>query len=218
MFARSRRFTCSNDDSKEENDDSTEFIRVIGTEVYFCGEVSQETVLELNVALRKLQRDLIVKCADLGIEPPEITLYINSSGGCVFSGLSAMDHIRTMRIPVTTVVDGCCCSAATFMLLGGHNRLMKENSFVLIHQITNTFWGKFEEMKDDMETVSKLMEHIKNIYRRETKVTESKLKKFMKRDIYLNSEECIRYGIVNGFFPLVLKSVPEDENEDENDE
>lgn len=217
MSVKLRRFTCSSDDSKEENDDS-EFIKVVGNEVYFCGEVSQETVLELNVALRKLQRDLIIKCADLGIDPPEITLYINSSGGCVFSGLSAMDHIRTMRIPVTTVVDGCCCSAATFMLLGGHNRLMKENSFVLIHQITNTFWGKFEEMKDDMETVSKLMDHIKNIYRRETKITESKLKKFMKRDIYLNSEECIRYGIVSGFFPLVLKPVPEDENEDENDE
>jgi ATP-dependent protease ClpP protease subunit len=103
-----------------------------------------------------------------------------------------------MKIPVTTIVDGVCCSAATFILLGGKKRLMKENSFVLIHQLSNTFWGKFEELKDEMETVTKLMEHIKNLYRKNTTLSETKLKRLMKRDVYLDGDECIRYNIVEG--------------------
>lgn len=186
------------------------------------GEVCEASILELNVALRKLQMDLIVSCAKFGIDPPGITLFINSGGGCVFSGFSAMDHIRSMKVPVTTVVDGSCCSAATFILLGGKTRLMKPNSFVLIHQISNTFWGKFEEMKDEMHTITKLMEHIVAVYRTETNISERKLRKFMKRDMYLNSDECIQLGIVSGVFgapgPLALKPAPQDKDEEGDDE
>lgn len=224
MFARLKRFTYSNDDSKsvDEEDPESDFIRVVGTNVYFTGEVCQESIRDLNVALMKTQMRLMMTCASVGIDPPGINLFINSTGGCVFSGFSGMDHIRTMKLPVTTIVDGCCCSAATFLLLGGHKRLMKENSFVLIHQITNTFWGKFEELKDEMETTSRLMEHIMNVYRKETKISEKRLKKFMKRDVYMNSDECIRYGVVSGVFEgplsLALKSLPENEDEDGDDD
>lgn len=210
------------DENENENEEDQQFTRVVGNEVYFNGEICDESILELNVTLRKVQKDLITRFADLmPMCQPSIVLYINSTGGCVFSGLSGMDHIRSMKIPVTTVVDGCCCSAATFLLMGGHTRLMKENSFVLIHQLSNSFWGKYEEMKDEMDTISKLMSHVTNIYRKETNISERKLKKFMKRDVYLNSEECIRYGIVSGVFPnlLCLKSSPEDPSEEcDNDE
>lgn len=223
MFVKSKRFISSNESSKsdEEDEPQAEFVRVCGTEVYFTGEVCQESVLELNIALRKLQGEIMIAAAKLGMwdNPPGITLFINSAGGCVFSGLSALDHIRTSRVPVTTVVDGCCCSSATFLLIGGHKRLMKENSFVLIHQISNGFWGKYEEMKDEMDTTQKLMDHITNVYRRETNITEKKLKKFMKRDVYLNSQECIDLGIVSGVFgSLALKSAPEDKYEDGDNE
>lgn len=192
---------------------------MIGNEIYFCADIHEESVSELNQTLKKTQMDLIVKSAAMGIEPPGIVLYIHSNGGCVFSGLSAMDHIRSMKIPVTTVVDGVCCSAATFVLLGGHTRIMKRNSFVLIHQISNNMWGKFEELKDEMQTVTNLMEHVKRIYRSETSLTEKKLKTLMKRDVYLDSSQCIKYGIVSGLLPsFVDKPLPKDKTKDCDDE
>lgn len=223
MFAKSKRFICSNESSKsddETDEPQSEFVRVCGTEVYFTGEVCQDSVSDLNIALRKLQGEIMLAAAKLGMwdNPPGITLFINSAGGCVFSGLSALDHIKTSRVPITTVVDGCCCSSATFLLMGGHTRLMKENSFVLIHQISNGFWGKYEEMKDEMETTQKLMDHITDVYRRETKITEKRLKKFMKRDVYLNAHECIDLGIVSGVFgSLILKSPPQNKDEESDD-
>jgi ATP-dependent protease ClpP protease subunit len=201
MFARLNGHSHLRNKSESEAEDETPgvYTRVIGNEVYFYGEVSQESVLELNITLKTLQRDLLIKYAEIGLEEsPTIKLYIHSEGGCVFAGLSAMDHIRTMKIPVTTIVDGVCFSAAKLILLGGKKRLMKENSFVLIHQLSNTFWGKFEELKDEMETVTKLMEHIKNLYRKNTTLSETKLKRLMKRDVYLDGDECIRYNIVEG--------------------
>lgn len=171
----------------------------MGLEVYFTGEINQDSVIELNTTLRTVQKMILIKSAEFGLDtPPGIKLYIHSEGGCVFSGLSAMDHVASMKVPVTTIVDGVCCSAATFILLGGHKRLMKPNSFVLIHQMSNSFWGKFEEMKDQMETVTKLMKHVNAMYRQKTSLTESKLKTLMKRDVYLDSTECIRYNIVDG--------------------
>jgi ATP-dependent Clp endopeptidase proteolytic subunit ClpP len=206
MYARLRKFNqlrnkSENEDDDDEEEDPGTYTKTVGLEVYFSGEVNQDSVLELNTVLRKIQKKILVKSAEFGLDtPPGIKLYIHSEGGCVFSGLSAMDHVSSMKIPVTTIVDGVCCSAATFILLGGHKRAMKPNSFVLIHQLSNTFWGKFEEMKDQMETVTKLMKHVNKMYKTKTQLSENKLKMLMKRDVYLDSEECIRYKIVDEVF------------------
>jgi ATP-dependent Clp endopeptidase proteolytic subunit ClpP len=187
----------------EQEDDETEqlvYTKVIGNRVYFKGEISEDSIHELVTVLNRVQMDLIIKCAQLCMDPPGIVLFIHSDGGCVFSGLSGMDHVRSLKLPVTTVVDGVCCSAATFVLLGGHKRLVMRNSYVLIHQLSNTLWGKFEELKDEMQTVTKLMDHIRNLYQTETQLSDKKLNKLMKRDIYLDSEECIKYGIASSFY------------------
>ncbi len=221
MYARLRKFRQLRNKSEDEQqpEEQQVYTKVIGNEVYFCADIHEESVSELNQVLRKTQMDLIAKCAVIGIEPPGITLYIHSNGGCVFSGLSGMDHIRSMKIPVTTVVDGVCCSAATILLLGGHSRLMKQNSFVLIHQISNNMWGKFEELKDEMQTVTKLMEHVKHIYKTETCISDSKLKKFMKRDVYLDSSQCLKYGIVSGLLPTFIdKPLPQYKPKDGDDQ
>ena len=73
---------------------------------------------------------------------------------------------------------------------------MTENSTILIHQISTAgFWGKYEELKDEIKTCDKLMNIIKKIYNEKTKIPNKKLKNMMKRDIYLTAEECVEYGI-----------------------
>jgi len=220
MFARLKKLPPSKNKSGEESDEGDEnvYTKVIGNEVYFKGEINEDSIHELNTTLRKTQIDLITKAASLGIDPPGILLYIRSDGGCLFSGLSAMDHIKSMKIPVTTIVDGWCCSAATFLLLGGHRRLMRKNSYVLIHQLSSTIWGKFEELKDEMKAANKFMDHIRRIYKEETKITDRKLSRLMKRDIYLDYDECMRYGIISGVFPLLAGEPPPQDKSEEGDD
>jgi ATP-dependent protease ClpP protease subunit len=65
----------------------------------------------------------------------------------------------------------------------------------LIHQLSSGFWGKYEEIKDEVKTCEQLMKMIRQIYTEKTNIPPKKLKAMMKRDIYLSSQECVEYGI-----------------------
>ena len=149
--------------------------------------------------MRALVKNLRKTYIDLDIDQdPAVTLYIKSDGGDLHSGFCAMDHIRSLRARVTTVADGLCASAATLLLLAGSNRRIHENSYVLIHQISaDGVWGKFEELKDHMQNFTKDMERMQKIYEDTTTIPERKLKKILKKDLYLDAEQCLHYGLVN---------------------
>jgi ATP-dependent protease ClpP protease subunit len=148
--------------------------------------------------MRALVKHLRKIYIDLDIEQdPAVTLYIKSDGGDLYSGFSGMDHIRSLRARVTTVADGVCASAATLLLLAGMHRKMSENSYVLIHQISaDGVWGKFEELKDHMQNYTKDMERMQRVYEAETTIPPRKLKKILKKDLYLDAEQCLNYGVV----------------------
>jgi ATP-dependent Clp endopeptidase proteolytic subunit ClpP len=175
-----------------------EYIRVEGRDVYFYVEVDEDSVLELNLALSKLDKELRKAFIDLGIEQtPEIRIFIHSPGGDLHAGMAAMDRIASMKCDTVTIADGYCCSAAAIMLLGGKTRAITPNSYILIHQMSTEFWGKFEEIKDEMENCRMFQEHIKEICAARTSLPEKKINKLMKHDLYLTADACLKYGVVD---------------------
>jgi len=183
----------------DDDEESSFEIKTFGNEMWFWGDVSQESCLELTQELRKLECKLRKESVDKPWDaPPSITLYIKTDGGCMFSGLSTMDFIWNMRCHVTTVADGNCSSSGTFILLGGHTRLIKEYSFILIHQLSCQFWGKYHDASADMKSNKKFMKMAKSLYKENTNLPKKKLDKLMKKDIYLSSEECVKWRVVHG--------------------
>lgn len=173
-------------------------IERVNNRIYFYSEVEAQSILKLSKELMELDTDHIsnaLKNSDENFRP--IWLHINSMGGGVFDGLAAMDQIALTRCPVYTVVDGICASAATFMSIRGRKRFIKENSFMLIHQVSSMMWGKYAEFVDEMENLKKLMDLIEKIYAKHTKIPRKILLEILSRDIYLNSKECIKYGLVD---------------------
>tara|TARA_B100000287_G_scaffold132723_1_gene124806 strand:+ start:6604 stop:7185 length:582 start_codon:yes stop_codon:yes gene_type:complete len=184
----------------EEEEEALEVTKVIGNEIFYYGDITPENILEFTEKFRKLESWLLKMSSDLIGYIPGIRVNIMSDGGDLFSGFSAMNVIQKSRVHTITVAQGSCCSAATFMLLGGKERKVARNAHILIHQLsTGGFWGKFEEMKDEMRSCTKLMDMINKTYTSMTKIPEKKLKKLMKRDIYLSPEECIKYAIVDDY-------------------
>lgn len=171
-------------------------VTVDENDIYFYDSVSDKSVMKLNIEMRKLERKL--KDSKKG----KITVYINSVGGDVFAGFSAMDHLAACKVPVVTIADGLCCSAATLIFLGGHTRLVKKHAIFLIHQITtdSSSWVKFEDMKDDMKNSERMMQKMIDVYRENTQLPEKKLKRMMKHDMYLTSDRCIEYGIASEIY------------------
>ena len=179
-----------------------EFVHVQGSDVYFHCEVCETTVLELNLKLKKLKLELLHKYLEIGIDRrPEIRIFIRSDGGDLHAGLSAMDCIKTLRkrVRVRTIADGVCASAATFILMGGSKRYMTKNSYILIHQLNmDGTWGKFEDFKDQMENLDQFMNRFRVIYTKETTIPTEELERLLKRDVYMDSDRCLEWGVIDG--------------------
>jgi ATP-dependent protease ClpP protease subunit len=175
----------------DEKQTDYEYIDVEGSDIFFHCDVSNDSVVELCRAVRKIEREQ----ASLGIDHPCVRVHIQSDGGGLYPGLAAMDFLKNTKAHVTTYVEGICASAATFILLGGDRRVILPNGYVLIHQLSDNFWGTFENLKDEMNQAKRLMRHLKKIYLRETSIPSEKLDKFFKRDIYLSARRCIKFGL-----------------------
>lgn len=180
-------------------EEESSYVKVQGNEVFFHCDVHEESVLELVTKLKALVKHLRKVYIDLDLDQdPAVTLYIKSDGGDLHSGFSALDHIHQLKARVTTVADGLCASAATLLLLAGADRKIHENSYVLIHQISaDGVWGKYEELKDHMQNFTKDMERMQKIYEAKTTMSARKLRKLLKKDLYLDAEQCLHYGLVN---------------------
>jgi ATP-dependent protease ClpP protease subunit len=166
--------------------------------IYFYAPVTESTVLDLNKMLRSL--DIEMQCLSVrfsGASFP-IELHIHSGGGDLFSGLAAVDTIRTVKTPIHTYVDGSAASAATLMSLAGDKRLIYKNSFMLIHQLSSMMMeGTHEEFKDEFENQQRLMNRIKTLYREKVKMAGAVLDELLKHDLWLDSDKCLEYGLVD---------------------
>ena len=213
----SKRKFCSGDDDDEDGPgipidpgqlmsamfQKPEDIKTDGNKIYFYKDITRETVLKLNTTLSEMSKKLIHTGLVLNFNKPvPIYLFINSSGGDCFAGLSAMDHISTLPVPVYTVIDGICASAATFLSVSGEKRFIMKHSTVLIHQLRNWFAGTYEEMKDDMKNTDNIMDIMKKIYKEKTTLPVSKLKELLSREIYLTADEAIKYNIADDFYDV----------------
>ena len=156
-----------------------------------------KTLLTSLINLRNWRLNFLKRKAELVGYEPTIRVHIMSEGGCIFAGMNMMNVLETSRVKVITIAQGSCCSAATFMLLGGSERRMGKNAYILIHQISTEMWGNFQELKHELKSTDKFMKKLKQMYLQKTKIPEKMLKKLMKKDIYLSPEKCLKYKIVD---------------------
>jgi len=181
----------------EEKNSRPSFVEVVENRIYFYSHIETEKILQLNRNIRSmginLQREASVQ--DRG--PANIYLHIQSYGGSIFAGLAGMDEIIKSVVPVYTKVDGCCASAATFLSICGKRRFINRHAYMLIHQLSSFMWGKYEEFKDEMKNLDKLMLMIKGIYGEYTNVPIKKLEGILKHDLWFDADECKEYGLVD---------------------
>jgi len=183
----------------EKEDEKEDGFQVLGNKIYFYCDVTTKNILKLNTELTKIRDTLIVQTTEFTDHSslPKIYLYIHSIGGDLYAGISAMDHISRLDIPVITIIDGLACSAATLISISGKERYITENSHVLIHQIRTGMWGRFDEVRDEMQQSEKLQKRMRFIYGKYTNIPKSVMDKLMTNEIYFNAEESQKYHIVD---------------------
>lgn len=191
------KYTMNGDDSESEEAPSQNTVYQENNRVYFYADVDQESVLNLIKIVKRLEIEMLKIQIVFNLKkPPKIYIYIHSYGGDVYSGLSCMNTLSNIKVPIVTIVDGYVASAATFILLGGHKRRIRQHSHILIHQLRGESWGKYEDLRDDFKNTENLMKTIKSIYLEKSSIPEKKLNKILKKEVNLDSSECLKYKFV----------------------
>ncbi len=172
-------------------------VGISGSTIFYYTGVNKPNILELNKHLHNLQTSHLTSANSLGVDPAPIRVRLNSGGGLIVAGIAGMDNIRTLKVPVHTVVDGFCASAATFLSVVGEHRQMTKNSFMLIHQLSTSFWGKYEEFEDEKKNLDLMMKMIRQTYREYTQIPKRELDGILKRDLFLDAKTCLKWGLVD---------------------
>ena len=71
---------------------------------------------------------------------------------------------------------------------------------MLIHQLSSGFWGKMNEIEDDMLNLNRLMEVMKNLYKEHSSLSKTKLASYLRKDILWCAETCIKNGLVDAIY------------------
>ena len=174
-----------------------DYLEIVNNRIYFYSGVETKNVLGLNKAMRELGAEIQHSATMLECEPADIFLHVNSHGGDLFAGLAAMDEIRKSKTPIISIVDGCAASAATLMTIAAHKRQINKHAYMLIHQLSSGMWGKYKEMKDEMENVDNMMKTIREIYLEYTKIPKKKLDEILDHDLWFDAKTCLKYGLVD---------------------
>jgi ATP-dependent Clp protease protease subunit len=173
-------------------------LRFLNDRILFYSDIDETTVLDLNKLLFELDIKLQSVKISLGEDyNPTIKLHLNTYGGSIFAAFSTVDTIRKLKTKVHTYIDGSVASAGTLISAIGSKRYMGQHAHLLIHQLSSGVYGKFSEMEDEIFNCTNLMKLLKDFYKKNTKLPMKKLDELLKRDIWLNAEECLEFGIVD---------------------
>jgi ATP-dependent Clp protease protease subunit len=129
----------------------------------------------------------------------DVSLYINSPGGSVYSGLAIYDTMNFIKPDVQTMCVGIAMSAASLLLSGGApgKRSALPNSRILMHQPSAGFEGQATDIEIHAREVINLRARIDEIYARHTGKSVEQVHADMERDRFFKSEEAAEYGLID---------------------
>ena len=129
----------------------------------------------------------------------DISIYINSPGGSITSGMAIYDTMEFIKSDVSTICIGMAASMAAFLLSCGTKgkRFILPNSEVMIHQPLGGVSGQATEIKIAAERILKLKEKLNKILSNNTNKDFDTISKDTERDYFMNSGEALEYGIVD---------------------
>ena len=129
----------------------------------------------------------------------EISMYINSPGGMVTSGLAIYDTMQFVRPPVSTLCVGQAASMGSLLLAGGKKdlRFALPNARIMVHQPSGDFKGQATDIMLHAQEILNLKKRLNEIYVRHTGQSLKKIEDALERDTFLTSEMAKEFGIVD---------------------
>jgi ATP-dependent Clp protease, protease subunit len=167
------------------------YSRLLNERIIFLGTPIDDQVANLVVA----------QLLHLESQDPDkdISIYINSPGGSIYSGLAIYDTMRFVKPDIATMCVGVAMSMGSLLLAAGTKgkRAVLPNSRILIHQPSAGFEGQSTDIEIHAREILKLRKEIDAIYAEATGKPEEQVRADMERDRFFTAEQALEYGLVD---------------------
>lgn len=129
----------------------------------------------------------------------EVSLYINSPGGVVTSGLAIYDTMRYIKCPVSTVCMGFAASMASFLLMAGSpgRRIALPNARILLHQPSGGFQGQASDIERHAKSIIQTKRQMAELYVKHCGRTIEEVERTLDRDYFMTAQEAKEWGLVD---------------------
>ena len=129
----------------------------------------------------------------------DISLYINSPGGSISSGMAIYDTMNYIKCDVSTICVGMAASMGSFLLAAGAKgkRFSLPNSEILIHQPLGRVEGQASDMKIHTDHIIAIRKKMNTLYSQMTGQPIDVIERDTDRDNYMSADEAVEYGIID---------------------
>jgi ATP-dependent Clp protease, protease subunit len=167
------------------------FSRLLNERIVFIGQPVDDQIANLAVA----------QLLHLQAEDPDkdISMYINSPGGVIYSGLAIYDTMQYVKPDVQTICFGMAMSMGSLLLAGGAagKRMVLPNARVLIHQPSGGFEGQSSDIQIHAQEVLNLRRRVDEIYAHHTGQDLERVHEDMERDRFFTADQAVEYGLAD---------------------
>jgi len=171
--------------------------------IFVTGQVEDQMATVVTAQLLFLEADNPKK---------EISMYINSPGGVVTSGLAIYDTMQFIRPDVSTLCIGQAASMGSLLLAAGapEKRYALPNARIMVHQPSGGFRGQATDIELHAREILALKERLNQIYADHTGMDVGKVKDSLERDNFMTAEDAKKFGLID----TVINKRPEPEEEE----
>ena len=177
------------------------YSRLLRERIIFLGDAIEDHIANLVIA----------QLLFLESEDPEkdISLYINSPGGVVTSGLAIYDTMQYLKAPVSTICIGQAASMGAVLLAAGATgkRYALPNSRIMVHQGSGGFRGNTPDVEIQVKEMLHLTDRLMHILAKHTGQEYEKVKHDSERDYFMSAEEAKSYGLIDEVFAGTTESL-----------
>jgi ATP-dependent Clp protease protease subunit len=158
--------------------------------IFLSSEVNDEVAASVCMQLLYLEADNPKK---------EISLYINSPGGVVTSGMAIYDTIQFIRPPVSTLCFGQAASMGSLLLCAGEKgmRFSLPNARIMVHQPSGGFRGQVSDIERHAEDIIKMKRRLNETYVKHTGQSYDVVERTLDRDYFMDAEQAKEFGLVD---------------------
>ncbi len=129
----------------------------------------------------------------------DISIYINSTGGSVTSGMAIYDTMQYIKPDISTVCIGQAASMGSLLLAAGTKgkRYVLPNSRIMVHQPSGGVQGQASDIQIHANEILALRENLNKIYVKHTGQDIKKIEEYLDRDSFLGPEEAKSFGLID---------------------